>query len=49
MTLLGLDGAKDKLSCEIKAAAEVLTSLEDSGFDVSGYRVLIDYLERRDS
>lgn len=49
VTLLGLDGAKDKLSCEIKAAAEVLTSLEDSGFDVSGYRVLIDYLERRDS
>ena len=49
VTLLGMDGAKDKLSFEIKSAEEVLTSLENSGFDVSGYRVLTEYLERRDS
>lgn len=49
VTLLGMDGAEDKLSSEIKAAGEVLTGLERSGYDVSGYKVLIDYLEKRDS
>lgn len=49
VTLLGLDGAKDKLAGEIKAAYEVLSALEKSGYDTNGYKVLTDYLEKRDS
>ena len=49
VTLLGLDGAQDKLSGEIKAAYEVLSALEKSGYDTNGYKVLTDYLEKRDS
>ena len=49
VTLLGLEGAQDKLSGEIRAAYDVLTKLEKSGFDTDGYKVLTDYLEKRDS
>ena len=49
VTLLGLEGAEDKLSGEIKAAYDVLAELEKSGYDTDGYKVLTDYLEKRDS
>lgn len=49
VTLLGEQGATEKLSAEIKAAMEVLSSLEGMGYDTGGYKALIDYLEKRDS
>ena len=49
VTLLGEQGATEKLSAEIKAAMEVLSSLEGMGYDTDGYKALIDYLEKRDS
>ena len=49
VTLLGEQGAAEKLSCEIKAAMDVLSELEKAGYDTDGYRALTDYLEKRDS
>ena len=49
VTLLGEQGAKDRLSQEIRAAKDVLGSLEKTGFDTKGYMILVDYLENRDS
>ena len=49
VTILGEQGATEKLSAEIKAAMEVLSSLEGMGYDTDGYKALIDYLEKRDS
>lgn len=49
VTLLGEQGATEKLSAEIMAAMEVLSSLEGMGYDTDGYKALIDYLEKRDS
>jgi geranylgeranyl diphosphate synthase type II len=49
VTLLGEQGASEKLSCEIKASIDVLSDLEKMGYDTEGYRSLIDYLEKRDS
>ena len=49
VTLLGKQGAAEKLSCEIKAAMDVLSELEKAGYDTDGYRALTDYLEKRDS
>ena len=49
VTLLGEQGAAEKLSCEIKAAMDVLSELEKAGCDTDGYRALTDYLEKRDS
>lgn len=49
VTLLGTDGAEDKLAKEIEEAALVLSALEQKGYDTEGYKVLIDYLEKRDS
>lgn len=49
VTLLGEQGAAEKLSCEIKAAMDVLSELEKVGYDTDGYRALTDYLEKRDS
>ena len=49
VTLLGEQGAKDRLSQEIKAAKDVLGSLANKGFDTQGYLILVDYLENRDS
>ena len=49
VTLLGEQGAKDRLSQEIVSAKNVLDELSKSGFDTEGYNVLIDYLEKRDS
>lgn len=49
VTLLGEQGAAEKLSCEIKAAMDVLSELEKAGYDTDGYRTLTDYLEKRDS
>ena len=49
VTLLGEEGAFEKLSCEIKSAMDVLSGLENMGYDTDGYKALIDYLEKRDS
>ncbi|MCR5287469.1 MAG: polyprenyl synthetase family protein [Saccharofermentans sp.] len=49
VTLLGEQGAAEKLSCEKKAAMDVLSELEKAGYDTDGYRALTDYLEKRDS
>ena len=49
VTLLGEQGAKDRLSQEIQAAKDVLGSLAENGFDIQGYLILVDYLEKRDS
>lgn len=49
VTLLGEQGAKDRLAQEIRAAKEVLGSLAKIGFDTIGYMILVDYLENRDS
>ena len=49
VTLLGEQGAKDRLAQEIRAAKDVLGSLEKTGFDTKGYMILVDYLENRDS
>ena len=49
VTLLGENGAKDRLAQEIKAAKDVLGSLGKKGFDTQGYMILVDYLENRDS
>ncbi|MBO4680569.1 MAG: polyprenyl synthetase family protein [Clostridiales bacterium] len=49
VTLLGREGAAEKLSAEITAAMDVLSSLEGMGYDTDGYKALIDYLEKRDS
>ena len=49
VTLLGEQGATEKLSCEIKAAMDVLSSLEKMGYDTDGYKALTSYLEKRDS
>lgn len=49
VTLLGEQGAKDRLAQEIRAAKDVLGSLAKIGFDTIGYMILVDYLENRDS
>ena len=49
VTLLGEQGAKEKLSQEICAANDVLSELSQMGYDTEGYKILIDYLENRDS
>lgn len=49
VTLLGEQGAKKKLSEEIRAAKDILTSLGQMGYDIEGYMNLADYLENRDS
>ena len=49
VTLLGEQGAKDRLSQEICAANDVLSELAQMGYDTEGYKILIDYLENRDS
>lgn len=49
VTLLGEEGTFEKLSCEIKSAMDVLSGLENMGYDTDGYKALIDYLEKRDS
>lgn len=49
VTLLGRQGAKEKLSEEIGAAKAILTSLGQQGYDIEGYMNLTDYLENRDS
>ncbi|MBO4450251.1 MAG: polyprenyl synthetase family protein [Clostridiales bacterium] len=49
VTLLGIDGAAEKLSCEIRSAMDVLSELEGMGYDTDGYKTLVDYLEKRDS
>lgn len=49
VTLLGEQGAKEKLSEEIRSSKEILTSLGQMGYDVEGYMNLADYLENRDS
>ncbi len=49
VTLLGEDGAKERLAQEISAANSVLAELEKMGYETEGYKVLTDYLENRDS
>ena len=49
VTLLGEEGAKDRLSEEIASAKTVLSELGKMGYDTDGYNVLVDYLEKRDS
>jgi geranylgeranyl diphosphate synthase type II len=49
VTLLGVNGAEEKLSSEIKAAGDVLSRLAQSGYDIGEYKALLDYLEKRDS
>ena len=49
VTLLGEEGAKARLSEEIGAANDVLSELGQMGYDTEGYKILIDYLENRDS
>ena len=49
VTLLGEQGAKDRLAEEITSAKDVLSELAKMGYDTDGYNVLVDYLEKRDS
>ena len=49
VTLLGEQGAKDRLREEIASAKAVLSELGKMGYDTEGYKILIDYLENRDS
>ena len=49
VTLLGEQGAKDRLKEEIASAKAVLSEFGKMGYDTDGYNVLVDYLEKRDS
>lgn len=48
VTLLGLDGAKEKLGEEIVMIKEILAKLSDKGFDTNDYLTLTDFLVNRD-
>lgn len=49
VTLLGEQGAKERLSEEIASAKAVLSELGKMDYDTDGYNVLVEYLEKRDS
>lgn len=48
VTLLGLDGAKERLDKEIKSIKDILDRFEGNGFDTANYRTLTDFLVNRD-
>lgn len=47
VTLLGFDGASDKLAEEIDKAMDVLSYLGSKGYDVSEYSSFVEYLKNR--
>ena len=49
VTLLGLDGAKSRLSEEYNGAIDVLADLAREGYDTSDYQALVDYLYVREN
>ena len=48
VTLLGLDGAKERLGEEIKNIKDILAKFESQGFDTEDYVTLTDYLANRE-
>lgn len=48
VTLLGLEGAEERLKHEINLIREILTEFKKSGFDITDYETLTDFLENRD-
>ncbi len=48
VTLLGLDGAKERLDEETKSIRSILDSFDGKGFDTEDYRTLTDFLVNRD-
>lgn len=48
VTLLGLEGAEERLEEEIRSIRFVLAELKDQGFDTCDYETLTDYLLNRD-
>ena len=49
VTLLGLDGAKNKLREEYEGAMLVLSSIASSGYDTEAYKALVEYLYLREN
>lgn len=47
VTLLGLEGAKDRLAEEIRGIKDILSVFSDKGFDTADYETLTDFLENR--
>ena len=47
VTLMGLEGAQEKLALEIEGANTVLNELSDAGYNTDNYRLLVDYLVKR--
>ena len=48
VTLMGLDGAKERLDEEIKNIKKILDKLSSKGFDTRDYETLTDFLVNRD-
>ena len=48
VTLLGLDGAKERLDEELKSIRDILAGFAKQGFDTSDYETLAGYLGDRD-
>lgn len=47
VTLLGLEGAKERLAEEIRGIKLILSGFADKGFDTADYETLTDFLENR--
>ena len=47
VTLLGLEGAEERLNEELQSIKSVLSGLSDKGFDTADYETLTDYLINR--
>ena len=48
VTLLGLEGAKERLGSELNSIKEILAGFKEQGFDTTDYETLSDYLGDRD-
>ena len=48
VTLLGLEGAKERLGSELNSIKEILAGFKEEGFDTTDYETLSDYLGDRD-
>jgi geranylgeranyl diphosphate synthase type II len=48
VTLLGLEGAEDRLNLEVESIRNILKGFAQKGFDTSDYETLTDYLANRE-
>ena len=48
VTLLGLEGAENRVEAEIASIKDILADFRNKGFDTTDYEILTDYLANRD-